>query len=237
MRSGGMLLLTNDDGIHADGLRALEKAARLWQSDVITVAPLKPHSGCGHRVTVDRPLVLQQVEENRYHVNGTPADCVRVAFATLKLDQPGWVLSGINAGGNLGVDIHHSGTVAAAREAALHGWPAIALSQYHRRGKPIDWNIASSWAGAVFSVIDDLALLGPGQFFNVNFPHLDNPQADHPPPIVSCDIDPSPLPLQFIAHDDGWMYQGKYQDRPRQPGKDIDVCFGGQIALSRAEVV
>jgi len=61
-----MLLLTNDDGIHADGLRALEKAAHQWQSDVITVAPLEPHSGCGHRVTVDRPLVLQQVEENRY---------------------------------------------------------------------------------------------------------------------------------------------------------------------------
>ena len=57
-----MLLLTNDDGIHADGLRALETAARRWQSDVITVAPLEPHSGCGHRVTVDRPLMLQQVE-------------------------------------------------------------------------------------------------------------------------------------------------------------------------------
>ncbi len=232
-----MLILTNDDGIHADGLRALEKAAHQWQSDVITVAPLDPHSGCGHRVTVDRPLVLQQVDENRYYVNGTPADCVRLAFATLKLDQPGWVLSGINAGGNLGVDIHHSGTVAAAREAALHGWPAIALSQYHRRGKPIDWDIASSWAGAVFSAINGFPPLGSGQFLNVNFPHLDNPQADQPPSIVSCDVDPSPLPLQFIAHDEGWMYQGKYQDRPRQAAKDVDICFGGQIALSRVDVV
>jgi 5'-nucleotidase len=232
-----MLLLTNDDGIHADGLRALEKAAHQWQSDVITVAPLEPHSGCGHRVTVDRPLEFQQVEENRYYVNGTPADCVRLAFATLKLDQPGWVLSGINAGGNLGVDIHHSGTVAAAREAALHGWPAMALSQYHRRGKPIDWDITSSWAGAVFSAINGFPPLGRGQFLNVNFPHRDNSQADHPPPIVACDIDPSPLPLQFITHDDGWMYQGKYQDRPRQPGKDVDICFGGQIALSLANVV
>ena len=97
--------------------------------------------------------------------------------------------------------------------------------------------VLASFSGAIFSAIDDFAPLGRGQFFNVNFPHLDNPQADYPPPIVSCDIDPSPLPLQFIAHDDGWMYQGKYQDRPRQPGEDIDVCFGGQIALSRAEVV
>jgi len=102
-------------------------------------------------------------------VNGTPADCVRLAFATLKLDQPGWVLSGINAGGNLGVDIHHSGTVAAAREAALHGWPAMALSQYHRRGKPIDWDIASSWAGAVFSAVNDFPPLGQASFSTSTF--------------------------------------------------------------------
>ena len=60
MRAGDMLLLTNDDGIHADGLRALETAASRWQSDMITVAPLEPHSGCGHRVTVDRPLMLDR---------------------------------------------------------------------------------------------------------------------------------------------------------------------------------
>ena len=232
-----MLLLTNDDGIHAEGLHALEKAAREWQSDVITVAPLDPHSGCGHRVTVDRPLILQQVEEHRFCVNGTPADCVRLALATLELNQPGWVLSGINAGGNLGVDIHHSGTVAAAREAALHGWQAMALSQYHRRGTPIDWEVTSSWAAAIFSAVDDFAPLESGQFLNINFPHLDDARADHPPPIVSCDIDPSPLPMQFMSHDDGWMYKGKYQDRPRQQGKDVDVCFGGRIAMSQMGVV
>ena len=164
-----MLLLTNDDGFDADGIRALERAASRWRSSVITVAPVEPHSGCGHRVTVDRPLVIEQVEENHYRVNGTPADCVRMAFATLDLGQPDWVLSGINAGGNLGVDIHHSGTVAAAREAALHGWPAMALSQYHRRGQPIDWDIAASWAEAVFAAVGDFDPLKNGEFFNINF--------------------------------------------------------------------
>ena len=85
-----MLLLTNDDGFDADGIRALERAASRWRSNVITVAPAEPHSGCGHRVTVDRPLVIEQVEENSYRVNGTPADCVRMAFATLDLGQPDW---------------------------------------------------------------------------------------------------------------------------------------------------
>ncbi len=232
-----MLLLTNDDGFDADGIRALERAAFRWRSNVITVAPAEPHSGCGHRVTVDRPLVIEQVEENSYRVNGTPADCVRMAFATLDLGQPDWVLSGINAGGNLGVDIHHSGTVAAAREAALHGWPAMALSQYHRRGQPIDWDVAASWAEAVFAVIGDFGPLKDGEFFNVNFPHLEHSQADEPPAIVRCDIDPSPLPVQFVKEDHGWMYRGKYQDRPRRPDGDVDICFGGQIALSRARVV
>ena len=135
-----ILLLTNDDGIDAPGLTALETACRGWARRVLVVAPKDPHSGCGHRETTDRPLVLEQVGLDRFHVDGTPADCVRLALTTLlrpagggdaggdPLDRPqvDWVLSGINAGGNLGVDIHHSGTVAAAREAALHNG-AVAL--------------------------------------------------------------------------------------------------------------
>jgi 5'-nucleotidase len=232
-----MLLLTNDDGIEAEGLAALEAAARERSDRVVVVAPAEPHSGCGHRVTVDRPLQLEQVGEDRYRVDGTPADCVRLAVATLNLPPPVWVLSGINAGGNLGVDIHHSGTVAAAREAALHRWPAIALSHYHRRGEPIDWQVAAAWVDAVLNTVEAAEPLEAGAFFNVNLPHLVTPQADQPPEIVSCPIDPSPLPLEFVNDADGWQYRGCYQDRPRQPGNDVAICFGGQIALSRGRVV
>jgi len=232
-----MLLLTNDDGIEAEGLAALEAAARERCDRVVVVAPAEPHSGCGHRVTVDRAVQLEEVGKDRYRVEGTPADCIRLAVATLNLPSPVWVLSGINAGGNLGVDIHHSGTVAAAREAALHRWPAIALSQYHHRGKPIDWQVAAAWVEAVLNSVEAAEPLAGGEFFNVNFPQVLEPKADYPPEIVWCPIDPSPLPLDFASSSDGWQYRGCYQERPRQPGSDVAICFGGQIALSRGRVV
>jgi len=232
-----MFLLTNDDGIDAAWLAALEQAAGSLTDRVVVVAPAEPHSGCGHRVTVDRSLRLTQVGVDRYCVDGTPADCVRLAVATLDLPRPVWLLSGINAVGNLGVDIHHSGTVAAAREAALHGWPAMALSQYHRRGEPIDWSVAAAWTEAVLQAVSVDTPLASGEFFNINLPHPSSPQPDALPAIVRCQIDPSPLPLAFADGADGWQYRGRYQDRPRQPGSDVDVCFGGQIAVSRGRVV
>ena len=126
------ILLTNDDGIDAPGLEALAVAAACLGGEAVVVAPAEPHSGCGHRVTTGRPLRVDELAPGRFCVHGTPADCVRLALARLAPDI-GLVLAGINAGGNLGADIHHSGTVAAAREAALHGRVAVAASHYHRR--------------------------------------------------------------------------------------------------------
>src|SRR5947208_12164721 len=107
------LLLTNDDGVDAPGLAALHAATEgLGRRQV--VAPFGPYSGCGHVVTTHRPVVISRRGEGRYAIEGTPADCVRMAIHHL---QPGlsWVVSGINFGGNLGTDTHHSGTVAAVR--------------------------------------------------------------------------------------------------------------------------
>src|SRR5205807_1792655 len=134
------------------------------------VAPAAVCSGCGHRVTTDSPFRVERRGPGRYAVEGTPADCVRVALHELA-PAARWVLSGINAGGNLGADVWHSGTVAAVREAVLHGWPGIALSQYHRKGRPINWARASAW---VVPVLRDL-MARPrerGTFWNVNLPHL-----------------------------------------------------------------
>jgi 5'-nucleotidase len=183
------LLLTNDDGIDAPGLRALlEAAAPLGEP--LLVAPAHAHSGCGHRVTTDAPFRVTAPEPGRYAVEGTPADCVRVGLHRLMPDAA-WVLSGINAGGNLGADVWHSGTVAAAREAVLHGWPAVAISQYRKRGLPLDWDRAARWAVAV---LRDL-LATPwerGTFWNINLPHPSRAPPTRPPSSAPSTPRPSP---------------------------------------------
>src|SRR6516162_1461809 len=135
-------ILSNDDGIEAPGLAALETVAQQL-GETVVFAPCDAHSGCSHRVTTDRAFAVYQRGVERFAVEGTPADCVRVALHRLG-NEPAWVLSGINLGGNLGADVHHSGTVAAVREAVLHGIPGIAVSQYVRRDLPLDWAHASA---------------------------------------------------------------------------------------------
>ena len=182
------LLLTNDDGIDAPGLQALLAAARRLGEPVV-VAPHEHLSGCSHRVTTGGPFRVH-ARPAGYAVEGTPADCVRVALHDVAPDAK-FVLSGINEGGNLGADVYHSGTVAAVREAVLHGWPGVALSQYHRRGAAVDWGRSASWAAALLN-----DLLGrpwkPGLFYNVNLPHLEPGAPD--PEVIFCPLDPAPLP-------------------------------------------
>jgi len=227
------ILLTNDDGIDAPGLEALAVAARRLGGEAVVAAPATPHSGCGHRVTTDGAVVVDEVGPGRFRVHGTPADCVRLALARLVPDV-GLVLSGINAGGNLGADVHRSGTVAAAREAALHGRPAVAASLY-RRGRPTDdWRRAAAWLADLLESLRGRPLPG-GEFWNVNLPDLadDSP----PPPVVECDVDPSPFALDYRRSEAGWHYAADYHGRERITGGDVDVCFSGRIALSRLRVV
>jgi 5'-nucleotidase len=225
------LVLTNDDGWDAPGLAALRQAAvSLGRCRI--VAPIGPMSGCGHRVTTHEPLVVTQPSEGCTVVAGTPADCVRLALHHLA-PGPNWVLAGINAGGNLGTDIHYSGTVAAVREAAIHGVPGIALSHYIARGRVVDWNRAGRWAEAILHRLMAQPW-EPGTFWNVNFPH---PELDQPEPdVVFCPLDPSPLPLRYSVDGDRSAYAGDYQSRRRRPGFDVDVCFGGRIAVTLIRV-
>src|SRR4051812_42378244 len=162
------LLLTNDDGIEADGLRALLVAVS-GLGEPVVVAPVDPQSGVSHAVTTDTRVRID-AGGGQFAVHGTPADCARVGLHRLCPDV-GLVLSGINHGGNLGADVYYSGTVAAVREAVLHGWPGIALSHYRKRGTEFDWARACRWAARVLA--DLLAKpLAPGSFYNVNLPHL-----------------------------------------------------------------
>src|SRR5580658_3667646 len=138
------LLLTNDDGIEAEGLQALFKAAQQLGEPCL-IAPAGPQSGCSHTVTTHRGVKIEPRGEHRFAVHGTPADCVRMGLHRL-LPDAAWVLSGINHGGNLGADVYYSGTVAAVREGVLHGWPGIALSHYRHKGREFDWKRAARQA-------------------------------------------------------------------------------------------
>ncbi|WP_169972692.1 5'/3'-nucleotidase SurE [Tautonia rosea] len=221
------LVLTNDDGIDAPGLEALRLAAEPL-GEIQVVAPADVWSSKGHAVTAGgEPIRVERRGQNRIAVGGTPADCVRLALHHLA-PGPSWVLAGINRGGNLGADVHHSGTVAAAREAVLHGFPAIAVSHYIRRDRPLDWNRAASWTQQVLELLMNRPW-SPGTLWNVNLPH---PTPDEPDPdIVFCPIDPSPLPLGFAIEGDEATYNGDYHGRSRVAGADVEICFGGRIAV------
>ncbi len=141
------ILLTNDDGIDAAGLDALFKSVSQTfghSARVVVVAPDRGRSECGHSVTTGRPLKFQQRKADWFAVDGTPVDCVRAALASLAPDVD-LVVSGVNAGANLGIDLLVSGTFAAAREAALHGIPAMAVSHYRRPDVPVTWDHVPDW--------------------------------------------------------------------------------------------
>lgn len=222
------LLLTNDDGIDAPGLAALEEAVRGWGTALV-VAPDRHLSGCSHQATTDRPLAGEEVAPGRHRLDGTPADCTRIGLLHLAPDAK-WVLSGINDGGNLGHDVYLSGTVAAAREAALLGRPSIAFSQYRAAKQPADWPFAVQMAKTVMAQLVELPL-APGAFWNVNFPHLVGTR--EMPDVVICPLDPHPLPVEYEMRDGSWHYRGVYHLRQRKSGADVDVCFSGAIAVTQ----
>jgi len=221
-------LATNDDGIEAPGLALLARAlSRLGQ--VTVVAPVDESSGCGHQVTSRFPLTVTNVGPGRHMVDGTPADCVRLGLLHLAPDTD-WVVAGVNSGGNLGVDIHMSGTVAAAREAALFGKPAVALSRYRRNKGPVDWDAVFP---QVQSVIEHLQShpWKPGVFWNVNFPDLEDGSAN--PEVVACPLEAAHLLFRYELQQGKHHFHGNYHERPRKSGSDVDVCFSGKIAVTQ----
>lgn len=222
------LLLTNDDGIDAPGLAALADAAAPF-GELVIAAPAQERSNCGHQVTTHAPIRIEERAPGRFAVHGTPADCVRVALHRLAPDAA-WVLSGINSGGNLGTDVYHSGTVAAAREAALHGVPGLACSHYRRRGVAVRWDEAAAWLRPVLAKLLGAAA-ARGRYWNLNLPHLD---AGAPmPALARCALDPSPLPLGFRTTESGDLhYSGDYHQRARLAGRDVEACMSGAISLT-----
>ena len=164
------ILLSNDDGIMAPGMAALERIAAQLSDDVWVVAPATEHSGAGHSLTIHQPLRPVKLSERRFTVSGTPTDSVMVAVNhIMKTHPPDLVLSGVNFGGNLGEDVHYSGTVAAAMEGTLLGVPAIALSQVWTDIDNIRWGTAEHFAP---DLIRKICATGWSEdvLINLNFP-------------------------------------------------------------------
>lgn len=166
MNNEYQILITNDDGVHAPGIRALaECLPELGR--VVVVAPASEKSAVSHGLTLQSPLRIQQLEKDRYAVDGTPADCILVAMNKILEKPPKLVVSGINTGANLGDDLFYSGTVAGAREGSMYGLPAIAFSL--KFSAEMDY---AAWARKALAICRETMAnpLPTGIFLNVNFP-------------------------------------------------------------------
>jgi len=172
------ILLTNDDGINAPGLKVLEEIARQFSDDIWICAPSEEQSGAGHSLTLTRPVRLHKHGERRFAVSGTPTDSVMMALREVMPEAPDIILSGVNRGANLADDITYSGTVSAAIEGALAGIRAIAFSQVYARegmGDEVPFGAALEWGPKVLSRLID-APMAERTLINVNFPAI---PADH----------------------------------------------------------
>ncbi len=194
-----IILVSNDDGIHSEGIHALE-AAMQSLGQVWTVAPEQGMSAVGRALTLHRPLRATQIADRRIMVNGTPSDCVNLAVNGLLPEKPGLVVSGINNGANMADDIPYSGTVAAAFEATIWGIPAIAVSLACR--KNCDFGPAARFAARVAGAV--LARgLPPDTFLNINIPNTQG----------------RPIDSYRFTHQGKSIYEGKIEKRLNPRGE------------------
>ena len=196
------LLLTNDDGIFAKGLHTLAKELEK-DHEVVIVAPESEKSATGHAITISNPLLVKKVElpgikSKAYSVSGTPADCVRVALDKLVEDKVDMVLSGINMGLNLGMDVLYSGTVSAAIEANIYNIPSIAVSAEYKDGKAC-YEIGAKYAKDVLEKSKENSIRN-NIVLNVNTPCLDKEEVKG---IQVCKIGEVIYDYYFVENDNG----------------------------------
>ncbi len=179
------ILLTNDDGINASGIKKLEQILSELTSDIWVVAPLHEKSGAGHSLTSDKLLSMQghssvedfpddirEVSEHHYAVDGTPTDCIRVALNMIMPNNyPDLIISGINNGRNIADDITYSGTVGAAIEGVMYGIPSIAMSQLVNGAIDINWQIAEKYLLDIVKRVR-MGVFSADTLININFPNI-----------------------------------------------------------------
>ncbi|KQV83629.1 5'/3'-nucleotidase SurE [Rhizobium sp. Root1220] len=166
------ILLTNDDGIHAEGLAALERIARRLSDDVWIVAPETDQSGLAHSLSLSEPLRLRRISDKHFALRGTPTDCVIMGIKQVMDTKPDLVLSGVNSGSNVADDVTYSGTIAGAIEGTMHGVRSFALSQAYQHvdgARMLPWEVCEAHAPALLDRLMALDL-PEGTFLNLNFP-------------------------------------------------------------------
>ena len=166
------ILVTNDDGINAEGIGVLEKVARQLCDDVWVISPEQEQSGAGHSLTLHHPLRIRELSKKRYAVSGTPTDCILLSSREIMKDSPpDLILSGVNRGSNVAEDITYSGTIAATMEGTLIGIPSIAFSLRTVQEEEPKWDVAAHFAP---DIIRNLLKIGwpKNNLINVNFPNF-----------------------------------------------------------------
>ncbi|MDP9837937.1 5'-nucleotidase [Neorhizobium huautlense] len=219
------ILLTNDDGIHAEGLAVLERIARQLSDDVWIVAPETDQSGFAHSLTLSEPLRLRKISDRHYALRGTPTDCVIMGMRQVMGAKPDLVLSGVNVGANLADDVTYSGTVAGAMEGTLQGVRSIALSQAYVKqdgAKVVPWETTEAHAVGVIRKLLE-AEVPAGTLLNVNFP------ACTPDEVTGIEVTAqgkTDFDLSVDERKDGrgfpyyWLY---FASRAGRPGEGTDL--------------
>lgn len=226
-----LILLSNDDGWRAPGLAALRAGVRKSHDNVVVVAPDRNRSGASNSLTLDRPLRVREEETGLYSVDGTPTDCVHLAITGLFDSAPDMVVSGINAGANMGDDVLYSGTVAAATEGRSLGLPALAISLAGTELQ--NYDTAARVAVAMITHMQQNPL-PPDTILNVNVPDL--AWADlrgfeatrlgcrHPAEHVVVSHDPRGCKIYWIGPPGGAADAG--------PGTDFNAVNQGKVSIT-----
>lgn len=235
------ILLTNDDGIHAPGLKALEAIAASLSEDVWVVAPATEQSGASHSLTLHVPLRLDQISDRRFAVHGTPTDCVMMAINHILPSEEDsrpfdLVLSGVNRGANMAEDVTYSGTVAGAMEGTSFGVPSIALSQTYGflPGEEAKWETAVEWAPKLIKKL--IAGAWPkGVLVNINFPDCAPGQVSGVDVTRQGRRDQSLLAIDHRVdargHDYFWLGFSRVRSNPPE-GTDIHSIYSGRISVT-----
>ena len=231
------ILLTNDDGIHAEGLAVLERIARQLSDDIWVVAPETDQSGLAHSLTLNEPLRLREIEERRFALKGTPTDCVIMGVRELMPEPPDLILSGVNSGQNVADDVTYSGTVAGAMEGAMLGARSVALSQaynFHDGKRVVYWDTAEKLAPGILRRLLE-ADFPHKTLVNVNFPNC------QPDEVVSVEITGqgayTPHGLHMEERQDGrgfpyyWLRFGRNIPEERE-GSDIAAIAENRISVT-----
>ncbi len=235
--SQARILVSNDDGIHAPGLKVLEAIARRLSPYVWVVAPETEQSGAGHSLSLHAPLRPQMIDETHYSVRGTPTDCILFGYEKLLNRQVDLVLSGVNRGSNVAEDITHSGTIAAAMEGTLCGIPSIAMSlafSMWEAQPQLHWKIAEAMGEEIIRKIMSIGI-PPNILMNVNFPDC--------PPEVCKGIKPAPTgrrhnSKQLDERLDAkhrpyyWIHWGDEERDMQRPGVDLSCIADHYISIT-----